>query len=402
MTKTDFDIVIVGAGAVGLAFAAAMRSSGYSMLILESGLTPTFDDTRFDLRVNTLNLASETFLNAIGAWPKMKAKRVATFDRIKVWDSAGGRIQFQGDEIGEPHLGHVVESSVLTTSIKEIVDQDNAVNLRTQVKLASVTEDDAVRLQLTDGECLSCQLLVGADGGQSTVRQSVGINWSESAYDQLALVAEIEVSEPQHATALQTFLPTGPLAFLPLANGNYSIVFSAEKSFAEHLLTLPAVQFERKLAESMDYQLGETRLVSRIVSFELRKLEAATYLAGRTVLAGDAAHIIHPLAGMGVNLGLMDAAGLSEVLLEAAPDSRSDPMQYAKLRKYERWRKSSNMPIGWAMDGFHHGFGHPWKPIQGILGMGLSLTNRLAFAKHEMIRLACGLRGDLPTLARRA
>ncbi len=400
--QIDFDIVIVGAGGVGLAIAAAMKSSNYRILILESKEVPTFDPTHYDLRVNTLNLASETFLNAIGAWSKMKEMRVSSFNCIKVWDSAGGRIQFQADEIGETHLGHVVESSVLTSSLLKTIESPGGITLMPNVQLKSIRQGEtASHLFLTNDEQISCRLVIGADGGNSTVRQTAGIKCTESKYDQIALVAQIESSEPRDQTALQAFLPTGPLAFLPLADGSFSIVWSVEKSYGERLLSLSEKEFEQCLAESIDYQLGNTRLLSRMVSFHLRKLEAASYLSGRTVLAGDAAHIIHPLAGMGVNLGLMDAAVLKEVLTTDLADPTCDSMLYANLRKYERWRKSTNVPTALVMDGFDWGFRHPSPLVQGMLGMGLTLTNRLNIAKHEIMRLACGLAGDLPEIARR-
>ena len=402
MNQFDYDIVIVGAGAVGLAFAATMKESDYRILILESSGPPKFDDSCYDLRVNTLNLASQEVLDRLNAWSCMKEKRMASFDCIRVWDSAGGRIEFHADEIGEPCLGHVVESTVLTTSLLETIEDQHNVALRFNVQLYAVQQTgDKVLLTLDNGAPVSCRLVVGADGGHSTVRQAAGIDWSESNYDQIALVAKIDVSEPRQMTALQAFLPTGPLAFLPLADGSYSIVWSLSRSVSEQILGLPKAEFEDCLAQSIDFQLGDTRLASQIVSFNLRKLQVKSYLSGRTVLVGDAAHIIHPLAGMGVNLGLMDAAVLGEVLLAGGTELECESSQFAALRKYERWRKSSNVPAGLIMDGFDRGFRHPSKRVQGVLGMGLSLTNRLGFVKQEIIRVACGLSGDLPSLAKR-
>ncbi len=402
MKQFDYDIVIVGAGAVGLAFAAAMRESEQRILILESSDLPKFDNSGYDLRVNTLNLASQAFLAALGVWPRIVAKRLSSFDCIRVWDAAGGRIAFHADEIGESHLGHVVESTALTASLMEMIEFQDNVSLQSNIQLQSIHQDaDQALVTLHNGEQLRCRLVVGADGGNSTVRQAVAIDWSESSYNQVAVVARVKVSEPQEMTALQAFLPTGPLAFLPLADGSYSIVWSLADSISEQILSLPKAEFECRLAESIDFQLGDTHLASQIVSFKLRKLQAQSYLSDRTVLAGDAAHIIHPLAGMGVNLGLMDAAVLGEVLLAPGVDLGCESTRFAALRRYERWRKSANVPTGLIMDGFDQGFRHPSKLVQGILGMGLSLTNRIDFVKQEIIRVACGLRGDLPSLAKR-
>lgn len=402
MSEIDYDIVVVGAGAVGLAFVAAVKDSGYRLLVLESGALSQLDNSHYDLRVNTLNLASETCLNSLRVWQPMVDKRVSSFDRIEVWDSAGGRIQFLASEIGEHHLGHVVESSVLTTSLLEAIENHENVTTKTGVQLQSVLQQpDRVCLYLASGERITCRLVVGADGGESTVRESGEFSVSQRSYNQKALVAQIEASDSITQTALQAFLPTGPLAFLPLADGTFSIVWSCEQSFAENLLNLSQSEFEQQLSVAIDHRLGDVRVMSQIVSFELRKLEAEPYFLGRTVLVGDAAHIIHPLAGMGVNLGLMDAAALSEVLTEGKFDPECDPAQHLRLRKYERWRKSVNVPTGFIMDGFDFGFRTPSKLVQGILGVGLTATNRIAFAKQEIIRLACGLSGDLPSIARR-
>lgn len=403
MSAVDYDIIVVGAGAVGLAFAAAAKQSGYSLLVLDSGPLPQVDQSRYDLRVNTINLASETFLKSVGAWDGVISKRASAFRQIRVWDSAGGRIAFSADEIGEHHLGHVIEADVLNVSLLELICQQEQTALMPEVQLESVEHDQGkALLYLADGTSVSCRLVIGADGGNSTVRTSTGIKVSQSHYGQRALVAQVEVSEPQPQTALQAFLPSGPLAFLPLADGTYSIVWSCQSALADELLGAAEAHFEQQLSKALDYRLGDSRLVSQLVSFDLRRLQVESYFANRTVLAGDAAHIIHPLAGMGVNLGLMDAAVLSEVLLGMdLADAQQGSGLYQALRKYERWRKAANTPAGFIMDGFDFGFRHPSKLVQGVLGTGLTLTNRMGFVKQEIIRLACGLSGDLPALARR-
>ncbi len=400
MSSLDYDIIVVGAGAVGLAFAAAMRNFGYRILILDSRSRPQFNETAYDLRVNTLNLASSTFLDVIGAWLPMSRKRVSPFNRIKVWSSAGGRIEFQAKEVDQPVLGHVVEASVMTTTLLEVIESCDDVDVRFNVPCQAMAQhDDNVQLQLMGGELLSCKLVVGADGGGSKVRELLGVEVLKFSYHQSALVTQVECSEPRRQVALQVFLPTGPLAFLPLADGTFSIVWSLEKSAASELLHLPEQEFEQRLAAAIDFELGDLQLMNQIQAFDLTKIEAMSYFMNRTVLVGDAAHIIHPLAGMGVNLGLMDSAALSEVLRE--DDGRGDPSIPSKLRKYQRWRKSSNVPIGFIMDGFDRGFRHPAKWVQAVLGMGMVLTHRARLPKREIIRLACGLTGDLPAAARR-
>ena len=160
-------------------------------------------------------------------------------------------------------------------------------------------------------------------------------------------------------------------------------------------------EFEEQLERCLDYRFGEVRLMSGRAAFNLRKLQARSYFSGRTVLLGDAAHVIHPLAGMGANLGLMDAAALYDVL-SSSSSPEDDPWNYSSMRKYERWRKSANIPVINLMDGFDKGFRTSSQAMRMMLGLGLTFTNRLSIAKQKIIRLACGISGDIPKIARRS
>ena len=233
------------------------------------------------------------------------------------------------------------------------------------------------------------------------VRKLADIECIEEPYHQRAIVAQIEVAEPIPGTAFQRFLPTGPLALLPLTADSYSIVWSCSFDRAEELEKCEAQEFEEQLERCLDYRFGEVRLMSGRVAFNLRKLQARSYLSGRAVLLGDAAHVIHPLAGMGANLGLMDAAALYDVL-SSSSSPEDDPWNYLSMRKYERWRKSANIPVINLMDGFDKGFRTSSQAMQMMLGLGLTFTNRLNIAKRQIIRLACGLSGDIPKIAKRS
>ena len=398
----DFDIVVVGAGLVGLAFACSMNASGYRILIVEAGDPPLYDDSQFDVRVNSINLSSERFLDALGVWPLVLEKRVTPFHLIKVWDSVGGGIEFHADEIGEQYLGHIVENNVLTTSLMERIDGAENIEKMFGARLESIqTESHHVCVKIDNREPLTSYLVVGADGGNSMVRKMAGIECIEEPYHQRAIVAQIEVSEPIPGTAFQRFLPTGPLALLPLTDDSYSIVWSCSFDRAEELEKCEAREFEEQLERCLDYRFGEVRLMSGRVAFNLRKLQARSYFSGRTVLLGDAAHVIHPLAGMGANLGLMDAAALYDVL-PSSLSPEDDPWNYSSMRKYERWRKSVNIPVINLMDGFDKGFRTSSQAMRMMLGLGLTFTNRLNMTKRKIIRLACGLSGDIPKIAKRS
>ena len=219
-SRPDFDIIVVGAGLVGLAFACSMKDSGYRILIVEAGNAPMYDGSQFDVRVNSINLSSEKFLDAIGVWQLASEKRVTPFHTIKVWDSVGGGIEFHADEIDEQYLGHIVENNVLTTSLMERIDGAENIEMMFGVQLEFVqAESDYVRVKIHNREPFTSYLVIGADGGNSMVRKMAGIDCIEEPYHQRAIVAQIEVSEPIPGTAFQRFLPTGPLALLPLTAG---------------------------------------------------------------------------------------------------------------------------------------------------------------------------------------
>ncbi len=403
MNRPDYDVIVVGGGVVGLAFASAMRQSGRRILVLESGEFPPRPDETFDIRVNSINLASQAFLESLGVWDAVIALRAAPFREIRVWDSGGSRVEFCADDIDEDELGHIVENSVLITSLLESFGNASGVDLRTGARLGAVVDGvDHVQVRLERKETVSCYLLVGADGGNSMVREMAGIEIAQQkGYGQRAIVAQVRASESTVGISYQKFLPTGPLAFLPLSDGSFSIVWSCVVERAEELEGMSDEAFEQELAQALDYRLGEMRLLSRRVSFELKKLRTAAYFRGRTVLIGDSAHVIHPLAGMGANLGLMDAAALFEVLSAVSGEGK-DPWSHSQLRKYERWRKSVNSPVISLMDGFDWGFRAASEKRQSLLGLGFSLTNHTRPVKANIMRFACGITGDLPDCARRA
>ncbi len=258
--------------------------------------------------------------------------------------------------------------------------------------------DSGFSVALEDGRLLQTRLLVGADGARSRVRRLAGIETVGWDYDQHALVCTVETEQPHAGTAWQRFLSTGPLAFLPLSDGRCSIVWSTTPEAAARLLALDAVAFS-ELSDVFEAQLGEVHLVSPRVLFPLRLQHARRYIGPRVVLLGDAAHTIHPLAGQGVNLGVMDAACLAECLLDGADQGRA-PDSIVTLRRYERWRKGQNVLVQGAMDAFKRLFGSELMPLRLARNLGLRLADGAIPVKIALARRAMGLSGDLPALAR--
>lgn len=378
-----------------------MRDSGYRIAIAERGGFDAQAGDDFDLRVNSINLASEIFLEKIGAWQDALAIRACPFSGIEAWGASGGRIEFRAEEIDEPWLGHIVENAVLLTALTRIARSSDRIDILEGVALRSIRlADDAAIVDFEGGESVQADLVVGADGGDSAVRDAALIGTSERDYRQDAIVAQIETSNPHGNWSYQRFLDTGPLAFLPLSDGSSSIVWSCDRDLAESLMNMSAEEFEDALAIGIDHRLGEMKLLSERITFPLRKLSATSYVSERAVLVGDSAHVIHPLAGMGANLGLMDAATLAELIMKRT-DPATDIWNPRVYREYERWRKTANVPVANVMDGFDAGFRYLTPVVPAMSGLGLSIANVSGPIKRTIMRLACGVVGDLPQLARR-
>ncbi len=399
--QPDYDIVVAGAGLVGLAFACSMRQSGLRILVLDGGDAPVRDSSSYDLRVNSIHIASQTFLDAIGAWQHAQSLRVNPFHAIEVWDLSGSRVTFDAAQISEPYLGHIVESNVLTEALFNQVSSSSQVRFQFRKRVTAI-EDHATHatLSIDSGDRVTSRLVVGCDGANSAVRRCCGIQWTEQAYSQKAFVCQVQAAQSSSGVSCQKFLPTGPLALLPLGDGSYSIVWSCTLDLADQLADCDEALFVRHLAQALDCRFGEFRLLSPIRAFDLRRLAVRQYFAGCTIVIGDAAHVVHPLAGMGVNLGLMDAAALSQTLTESL-HSAGQLHNFSSLRAFDRWRKSENAVIASVIDGFDRGFSTPRRDLRSALSLGMSMTNRLSFVKQAIMRRACGITGDLPRSAAR-
>jgi 2-octaprenylphenol hydroxylase len=401
--NTDYDLIIAGGGMVGSALACALGQSDLKIALLEGlpleRIRPGDD---LDARVSAISRASQRIFAAVGAWDGMTAWRVSPFREMRVWDASGfGQIHFDSATIGEPLLGWIIENRVIQHALLERARQLPAVDLLCPAALEAIQplDHDRWRVQLNDGHACTTRLLVGADGAQSSVRQWANINTGGWNYDQSAVVANVRSAEPHQETAWQRFLPTGPLAFLPLHDGRCSIVWATTPEQADALLALDDAAFADALAAAFDRRLGAIMEVGFRATFPLRLQHAHAYVKPGIALIGDAAHVVHPLAGQGVNLGLLDAATLAEVLIEALATGH-DLGSLKVLRRYERWRKGDNLLMLGVMDGFKRLFGASLPPAPVLRNLGLSLTDAAGPLKNFIARRAMGLEGDLPKLAR--
>jgi 2-octaprenylphenol hydroxylase len=303
---------------------------------------------------------------------------------MDVWDARSpGHIRFEAAEVGEPDLGHIIENRVIQSTLWEALGEAG-VRVLCPASLAHLDiAPDVVRASLEDGRVVSARLVVGADGARSRVRALAGIGVDTRRYGQKAVVANVSTEHPSPATAWQRFLPTGPLAFLPLADGRSSIVWSTDTEHADTLLTLDDEAFCTELGAAFEWRLGEVIATSARAAFPLAGSQATQYVRGRIALVGDAAHTIHPLAGQGANLGLADVAALADVL---HPDR--DPGDLRRLRAYERARRGENWMMMRAMEGFSGLFGSRRGAVELARGLGLNLADRLPGIKNGFLRRA--------------
>ena len=393
----NHDVAIVGGGLVGATLATALAANGLRVALVEARPPAPEHGDDIDLRVSALSLASLRMLSRLGVWPLLRAERIGVFREMHVWEETGhGEIHFDAAEIGEPALGYVVENGNLQQALEQRLRHFDTLRWYRPARLESLQlDDDSVTLRLDTGR-VQARVLVGADGSRSRVRELAGIGVDESAYGQHAVVAAVDVPDGHRETAWQRFLPDGPLAVLPLAGNTCSVVWSTTPEHAQRLEAMTDDDFGMALEEAYESRLGRVLPHGPRAAFPLRSLHAERYVDRRLVLAGDAAHTIHPLAGQGVNLGLLDAAALAAVL----GTGNGDPGRRALLRRYERWRRGHNALVRTAMTGFKELFGSDLRGVRRLRNLGLGAAARVAPLRRLFMLQASGGSGDLPPLAR--
>ncbi|NOS76104.1 MAG: 2-octaprenyl-3-methyl-6-methoxy-1,4-benzoquinol hydroxylase [Methyloglobulus sp.] len=397
----NFDVIIVGGGMVGAAVACSLGGSGLQVAVIENAPPQPFSsDQPHDLRVSALSIASKRILETVGAWQGIENRRVCPFRRMRVWETTGDT-EFCSDDIDYPQLGYIVENRVIQLALLErLADFGNvtlispAVINKIQYSVGKQTE-----IALDDGQVLSTKILVAADGGQSRVRQAVGLGVTSWDYKQHALVIYIETEYGQQDITWQRFVPTGPQAFLPLTGSYGSIVWYQSPDEVSRLKSLPLDELKSELMATFPNALGQVKNVLATASFPLKRQHAQAYVKPGVVLVGDAAHMINPLAGQGVNIGLLDAAALGEVLVDAVKQGL-DPSELRVLKFYEKMRRNENLKMMTVMDVFYQVFSNEMLPVKILRNLGLGLAERILPAKNKVMRAAMGLEGKLPKLAR--
>ena len=375
---------------VGATLACALGMQGLRVAVIEVHQPKPFDaQAEYDLRVSAISPGSEAILRAIKAWPLIQQRRFCPYRRMHVWDAAGsGAIKFNAVEIGESHLGHIIENHVIQGALVERLRTLENVSWHCPENLNELTiRPDWVEAKLESGLELTARLLVGADGSASRVRTLAGMAFRAHSYSQDAVVANVHTELSHQYTAWQRFLTNGPLALLPLNNEQCAIVWTTTRRKADEFVNQTDDWFCELLAEASQFKLGRILSTSARASFPLRGGQADPYVCSRIALIGDAAHSIHPLAGQGVNLGFKDVATLFEVLV----DARNDLGKLRALRRYERARKGDNIFTMRVMEGFKMLFGSENASIVWLRNTGLNLANGAPVLKRGFMRYAMGL-----------
>jgi len=400
----DFDVVIVGAGVIGTVMASLLvvrklSAPGRVAIIADRFAAAPAADADWDMRVFALSRASERVLKACSVWDALPAQRVFAYERMCVWDAGGepdgkGSLRFDCAEIGEPNLGFIVDGRALQWQCLQAARAAGAVLIEAGLEAVTATDAD-ISVRLSDGRALRSGLLIAADGQESKARALLGIDTGGHIYHQDALVAHVRTAKSHASTAWQRFLPAGPLALLPLADGRSSIVWSTALAGAARLRALDAEAFGAALTAASGAVLGDCELSTPLASFPLKLQYALDYARPRAVLLGDAAHVVHPLAGQGLNLGLLDCAVLADVLGQAGGGAFFG--EHGLLRRYERRRRSENMLAAGAFDGLERLFSTANPLGAGLRAAGLSAVGKVPFLKRRLAQRALGLTGDLPS-----
>jgi 2-octaprenyl-3-methyl-6-methoxy-1,4-benzoquinol hydroxylase/2-octaprenylphenol hydroxylase len=385
------DVAVVGGGMVGAATALALARAGFDTVLLEARApTPWQPQDEVDLRVVGLAPSSIALLDELGVWPSIRDARASAYAHMHVWDAASGAaIDFDAAAEGRRELGFIVENNLVQWTLWQALEVAGVRRLCPSAVRGFEAREDHVRLQLDDGETLSAALLVAADGSASPLRQLAGIGTRGRDYAQRAVVAHVHTERPHESTAWQRFLPDGPLALLPLADGRSSLVWSLPEEQAQRVLALDDAAFRDALGVASDFRLGRVTGTTPRASFPLKLQLAQRYQAERFVLLGDAAHAVHPLAGQGVNLGLRDVAELRDTLLAARAAGRDIGAAHV-LRRYARRRRSADTLDALGFDALARVYAWQSSPLVAARGAGVRLLDRLTPLKRLLSGHAAG------------
>ena len=393
MSIKTFQVAIVGGGMVGATLACLLAEEGVSVALIDAGdPAKTWPENDYDLRVSALTLTSVKLFKSLGIWADINKLGQQVMQKMFVWDHFGaGELDIDSADAGERQMGSVVENRITVSALWKRLQDLAACDIYKTTQLNGFDiNDEGVDIQLSNDRQITAQLIVGADGSNSKIRQLAGIDDYGWSYQQKGLVATVKPEKPHQNTAWQRFLPEGPLALLPLRDGLISIVWTSKTETTEANLKLSESAFCDALADASEHQLGNFELIGERGGFPLKLQFSSEYCQQRVVLIGDAIHTIHPLAGQGVNLGLKDAVALAGVVLTAQKSGRNIASQQV-LRRYERQRKGDNLMMMAIMDGFKRLFSADEQLVQFARSSGMGMVNQSTLLKNQICKYAMGI-----------
>lgn len=390
------DVAIVGGGMGGAAAALALARLGLKCCLVDRARPRVWSPEQpVDLRVVGLAPSSIALLQDLGVWPAIEAGRSGIYRRMHVWDAAtGASIDFDAASRGEPELGRIVENRLVQSALWQALEAAGVRRLCPAQVAGLEPREDRIGLRLAEpveevGDLLSARLVVAADGSDSPLREMAGIGLRRRDYRQIAVVAHVQTERAHQETAWQRFLATGPVALLPLADGRSSLVWSLPVEEAQRVLALSDAEFMHALGVATDFRLGRILQTTERAGFPLRLQLAKSYVEGRMVLLGDAAHTVHPLAGQGVNLGLRDVAELRDCLAAGLKEGGS-PDRPELLARYARRRQSANTLDALSFDGLARIYAWNSLPARCLRAAGIRLVDRLTPLKRRLLDHASG------------
>ena len=384
--RTSFDVIVIGGGIVGLCAAIAMSHRNHAVALIDAGAMIA-DTDAIDSRVYAINHASQALLQGLGAWERLAVDRISPYQQMHVWDAVNGaHIDFEARNVAMGHLGHIIEESIIKQALLQCVHQENI----TLIPHCKITELQLRpdEISISDGKTIWLgKLLMVADGANSAMRELLKVPLIHWPYHQQAIVTSLQTEKSHQRTAYQVFNRDGPLAFLPLVDSHQcSIVWSTTALNAKSLMILSDEAFGEAITSAFSAKLGKCQVIGRRHQFPLHMRHVKQYSGARWLLMGDAAHTIHPLAGLGLNLGLADLAawlGMIDTKKQSL-GSRATLGAYQRMRKFEVWQMIA------LMEGLKAIFANPFLPVVALRGIGIQACNHLLPLKRLFVEQAGG------------
>lgn len=388
-----FDVAVVGGGMVGSAIALGLAKLGLNVAVIESTMPAPYEPlSEPDMRVSAISSGSITLLEKLGAWQSIQAMRTCPINRLSTWERPDCRTDFDAAELGAKHLCHIIENNLVQLGLHQAIDSQEysgQIQWFIEDKIEQLTFAPSPKITLSNAGTIKANLIIGADGARSKVRQAANMGVQGWQYGQQALGIKIKTHSPQQDITWQQFAPTGPMAFLPLFDGYASLVWYHSASKIRELKQLPFDQLKQQIVAAFPSELVEFDILE-VASFPLTRQQAIDYVKPGVLLMGDAAHTINPLAGQGVNLGFKDVACLLELVSKAIQEGK-DCSAMTTLNQYQRQRQKDNLLMMTAMDAFYLGFSNDIAPLKVLRNLGLKIANSSGMLKKKAMAYAMGI-----------